>query len=127
MRFGQQTTVNIGVQLVRSGADDGGEGERVVGVTIDGIVRVFSISEQLNKTVFDLMIQRAHLERREMISQFKLSELGGNDPILNAKLAYVGAAPNNMLQWFAAKGSQMTVRLLAFLFSFLTFSPLVCH
>jgi hypothetical protein len=46
-----------------------------------------------------------------MISQFKLSELGGSDPILNAKLANVGAAPNNMLQWFAAKGSQMTVRL----------------
>jgi pyrimidine and pyridine-specific 5'-nucleotidase len=45
VRFGQQTTVNIGVQLVRSGGD--GEGERVVGVTIDGIVRVFSISEQL--------------------------------------------------------------------------------
>jgi hypothetical protein len=40
--------VNIGVQLVRSG-DDGGEGERVVGVTIDGIVRVFSISEQLSR------------------------------------------------------------------------------
>jgi pyrimidine and pyridine-specific 5'-nucleotidase len=47
VRFGQQTTVNIGVQLVRSGGYDGGEGERVVGVTIDGIVRVFSISEQL--------------------------------------------------------------------------------
>jgi pyrimidine and pyridine-specific 5'-nucleotidase len=46
-----------------------------------------------------------------MISQFKLSDLGGSDPILNAKLANVGAAPNNMLQWFAAKGSQMTVRL----------------
>lgn len=46
-----------------------------------------------------------------MISQFKLSELGGSDPVLNAKLANVGAAPNNMLQWFAAKGSQMTVRL----------------
>lgn len=45
-----------------------------------------------------------------MISQFKLSELGGSDPVLNAKLANVGAAPNNMLQWFAAKGSQMTVR-----------------
>ena len=44
MRFGQQTTVNIGVQLVRGGSNDG-EGERVVGVTIDGIVRVFSISE----------------------------------------------------------------------------------
>ena len=42
MRFGQQTTINIGVQIV---GGQGGEGERVVGVTIDGIVRVFSISE----------------------------------------------------------------------------------
>ncbi|KAF9223100.1 hypothetical protein BS17DRAFT_782382 [Gyrodon lividus] len=89
VRFGQQTTVNIGVQIVGSaGAAD--EGERVVSVTIDGIVRVFSI------------------KRREMISQFKLSELGGSDPVLNAKLHNVGAAPNNMLQWFAAKGTQMT-------------------
>ena len=37
-------------------------------------------------------------ERREMISQFKLSELGGSDPVLNAKLFNVGMAPNNMLQ-----------------------------
>jgi pyrimidine and pyridine-specific 5'-nucleotidase len=37
-------------------------------------------------------------ERREMISQFKLSELGAGDPALNAKLFNVGAAPNNMLQ-----------------------------
>lgn len=44
-----------------------------------------------------------------MISQFKLNELGGSDPVLNAKLFNVGSAPNNMLQWFAAKGSQMTV------------------
>jgi pyrimidine and pyridine-specific 5'-nucleotidase len=44
-----------------------------------------------------------------MISQFKLSELGGGDPVLNARLHNVGAAPNNMLQWFAAKGTQMTV------------------
>ncbi|EAU86743.2 hypothetical protein CC1G_06504 [Coprinopsis cinerea okayama7 len=87
VRFGQQTTVNIGVQLIASGEE---EGERVVGVTIDGIVRVFSI------------------KRREMISQFKLSELGYGDPVLNSKLANVGAAPNNMLQWFAAKGTQMT-------------------
>ena len=42
VRFGQQTTINIGVQIVQSGSDM--EGERVVGVTIDGIVRVFSIS-----------------------------------------------------------------------------------
>ena len=44
-----------------------------------------------------------------MISQFKLSELGGSDPVLNARLHNVGAAPSNMLQWFAAKGTQMTV------------------
>lgn len=46
VRFGQQTTINIGVQIVGSGGQSGeGEGERVVSVTIDGIVRVFSISE----------------------------------------------------------------------------------
>ena len=61
-----------------------------------------------------------------MISQFKLSELGGADPVLSAKLLNVGKAPDNMLQyvifrlpvkalssllfrWFAAKGTQMTV------------------
>lgn len=48
-----------------------------------------------------------------MISQFKLSELGGSDPVLNARLFNVGSAPNNMLQWFAAKGSQMTVSFFA--------------
>ncbi|KAL1744912.1 WD40-repeat-containing domain protein [Schizophyllum fasciatum] len=87
VRFGQQTTVNIGVQLVAGTPD---EGERVVSVTIDGIVRVFSI------------------KRREMISQFKLSELAAGDPFLQQKLFNVGSAPNNMLQWFAAKGNQMT-------------------
>ena len=39
------------------------------------------------------------LERREMMSQFKLSELGGGDPVLSVKLQNVGTAPNNMLQW----------------------------
>ncbi len=48
VRFGQQTTVNIGVQIVKSASGGSeGEGERVVSVTIDGIVRVFSISEFL--------------------------------------------------------------------------------
>lgn len=89
VRFGQQTTVNIGVQLISSEGNPE-EGERLVSVTIDGIVRVFSI------------------KRREMVSQFKLSELGGNDPVLGNRLLNVGAAPNNMLQWFAAKGTQMT-------------------
>lgn len=42
VRFGQQTTVNIGVQIIRGATQE--EGERVISVTIDGIVRVFSIS-----------------------------------------------------------------------------------
>ncbi|KIY61431.1 hypothetical protein CYLTODRAFT_427543 [Cylindrobasidium torrendii FP15055 ss-10] len=88
VRFGQQTNINIGVQIIAGSTQ--AEGERVVSVTIDGAVRVFSIM------------------RREMISQFKLSDLGGTDPTLNAKLFNVGSAPNNMLQWFAAKGTQMT-------------------
>ncbi|KAJ7489148.1 hypothetical protein FB451DRAFT_1522502, partial [Mycena latifolia] len=88
VRFGQQTTINVGVQIVQS--TDRSEGERVVSVTIDGVVRVFSI------------------QRREMISQFRLAELGGTDPVLSAKLWNVGRAPDNMLQWFAAKGTQMT-------------------
>lgn len=37
VRFGQQTNLNIGVQII----DD----ETVVGITVDGIVRTFSISE----------------------------------------------------------------------------------
>jgi len=45
VRFGQQTTVNIGVQLISSEGNPE-EGERVVSVTIDGIVRVFSISKR---------------------------------------------------------------------------------
>jgi hypothetical protein len=51
-----------------------------------------------------------------MISQFKLSELAGGDPILNSKLFNVGKAPDNMLQWFAAHGTQMTVYLVSLLF-----------
>ena len=39
------------------------------------------------------------LERREMISQFRLAELGGGDPVLSAKLWHVGRAPDNMLQY----------------------------
>lgn len=45
VRFGQQTTVNIGVQLIAGATPQ--DGERVVSVTIDGIVRVFSIRESL--------------------------------------------------------------------------------
>jgi hypothetical protein len=48
------------------------------------------------------------IERRDIISRFELS---GSDPVLSVKLFNIGSAPNNMLQWFAAKGSQMTVSL----------------
>ncbi len=34
-----------------------------------------------------------------MMSQFKLSDLGAGDPVLNTKLFNVGTAPNNMLQY----------------------------
>ena len=34
-----------------------------------------------------------------MVSQFKLSELGFGDPVLNSKLMQVGRAPDNMLQY----------------------------
>ncbi|KAG8989343.1 hypothetical protein FRB90_002294, partial [Tulasnella sp. 427] len=82
VRFGQQTNLNIGVQIV----DD----DTVVGVTVDGIVRTFSI------------------RRKEMISQFKLNELAAGDPVTSSRLGQVGVGANNMLQWFAAKGRQMT-------------------
>ncbi len=79
-------------------AGDKESGERVVSVTIDGIVRVFSIG-MCNTSRFQLESCAQILSaRREMISQFKLAELGGSDPVLNAKLCNVGKAPDNMLQ-----------------------------
>ncbi|KZO96049.1 hypothetical protein CALVIDRAFT_598732 [Calocera viscosa TUFC12733] len=81
VRFGQQTNLNIGVQLVSE--------DRVVGVTVDGVVRTFSIS------------------RREMLSQFKLSDLSGSDPVADGRLLSLGQGLNT-LQWFAAKGKHIT-------------------
>ena len=60
---------------------------------------MFSFSLSLALPSFDKNTLTSSLERREMISQFKLSELGGNDPALNARLFNVGSAPNNMLQY----------------------------
>lgn len=104
VRFGQQTTINIGVQIISGDGGGPDDGERVVSVTIDGIVRVFSISEcPMSGTILGYAVDRlgTHppIERREMMSQFKLSELGGSDPVLNAKLFNVGSAPNGMLQY----------------------------
>ncbi len=41
-----------------------------------------------------------------MVSQFKLSELGGGDPVLSSKLLHVGKAPDNMLQCVPDNSSQ---------------------
>lgn len=46
-----------------------------------------------------------------MISQFRLAELGGGDPVLNAKLFNVGAAPNNMLQYVLSYTSRILTQL----------------
>ena len=49
VKFGQQTNLNIGVQILRPASTRGIDevGERIVSVTIDGVVRVFSISKHL--------------------------------------------------------------------------------
>lgn len=43
-----------------------------------------------------------------MIQQFSLAHLGSGNPTLSSKISSVGAV-DNMLQWFAADGNQMTV------------------
>ena len=63
VRFGQQTTVNIGVQLISGGSSE--EGERVVSVTIDGIVRVFSIRKWLGCRVSRRLIIAFHRPTRD--------------------------------------------------------------
>ncbi|KAG5333218.1 hypothetical protein C0989_006075, partial [Termitomyces sp. Mn162] len=89
-------------------------GKRLISGSYDETIRFWDVETgemkkclQVKKPVscVDFLAEE---ERREMISQFKLSELGAGDPVLNAKLYNVGTAPNNMLQWFAAKGTQMT-------------------
>lgn len=105
VRFGQQTNLNVGVQIV-------GE-ERVASVTIDGIVRVFSIGALPPYTLTSATSDICAAVRREMISQFKLSEMCAEASLgASSRLATsVGVGANNMLQWFAAKGRRMTVRL----------------
>ena len=41
------------------------------------------------------------VDKREMVSQFKLCELGAGDPVLNAKVFNVGVGSANMLQCVA--------------------------
>lgn len=82
VRFGQQSNVSLGVSLVDT--------DKLVAVTVDGMIRCFSIA------------------RREMIGQFQLSKLGGVDLGLGARLGDL-ASGSSMLEWFAAHGNTMTV------------------
>ncbi|ETS61838.1 hypothetical protein PaG_03942 [Moesziomyces aphidis] len=82
VRFGQQSNVSLGVSLV--------DQDKLVAVTVDGMIRCFSIP------------------RREMIGQFQLTKLGGADLGLGARLGDL-ASGSSMLEWFAAHGNTLTV------------------
>ncbi|SPO32552.1 related to pyrimidine 5-nucleotidase [Ustilago trichophora] len=82
VRFGQQSNVSLGVSLVDT--------DKLVAVTVDGMIRCFSVP------------------RREMIGQFQLTKLGGAELGLGARLGDL-ASGSSMLEWFAAHGNTMTV------------------
>jgi hypothetical protein len=81
-RFGQQTNVCIGVHLI---------GEYIVAVTVDGIIRTFSI------------------ETREMIAQYKIADLVlDRGTAEQAKLRGIGGG-SAMIVWMDAHGLDLTV------------------
>ncbi|WVQ83632.1 hypothetical protein IAT38_005773 [Cryptococcus sp. DSM 104549] len=91
VRFGQQTNICVGIQLV---------GDWIVAVTVDGVVKTFSI------------------RRRAMVAQFKIAELGrgktgegGIGAEVRGKLREVGGGVggSGMLNWFEGQGRWMTV------------------
>ncbi|WOO85227.1 putative E3 ubiquitin ligase complex SCF subunit scon-2 [Vanrija pseudolonga] len=77
VRFGQQTNVCAGMRLL----DD-----FVLSATVDGVIRTFSI------------------QKREMLGQFRLSELARRQPEFADKLKDVGVGALGMLTWFEAEG-----------------------
>lgn len=82
VRFGQQTNVNIGMNLLDN---------YIITATVDGVIRSFSIG------------------KREMLGQFRLSELAQRQPEFANKLKDVGVGALGMLTWFAAEGRFMAV------------------
>lgn len=79
VRFGQQSNVSLGVSIV--------DGDKIVAVTIDGIIRTFSI------------------RKKELIGQYDLAKL-------SPKLAGLGkgdANGSNVLSWFAAHKNTITL------------------
>lgn len=84
VRFGQQTNVCAGMRLL----DD-----FVLSATVDGVIRTFSI------------------QKREMLGQFRLSELARRQPEFADKLKDVGVGALGMLTWFEAEGRFLAVSL----------------
>ncbi|UZJ51406.1 hypothetical protein CBS101457_000726 [Exobasidium rhododendri] len=79
VRFGQQSNVSLGVSIV--------DHDKIVAVTVDGIIRTFSI------------------RRREMIGQFDVTKLSSR---LSSQLQGLKSG-NLMLQWFAAHRNTITL------------------
>ncbi|WVW80126.1 hypothetical protein I302_102101 [Kwoniella bestiolae CBS 10118] len=89
VRFGQQTNICVGIQLIN---------DYIVSVTVDGVIRTFSI------------------RKREMLAQFKISDLGKNlgagvkEKEWKLKLKDVGGGQGGvgMINWFEGQGKWMT-------------------
>lgn len=82
VRFGQQSNVSLGVCLVDT--------DKLVAVTIDGVIRSFSIRS------------------KKMIGEFQLSKLGRTDAKW-AALMKEFSGESGMLSWFAAHRNSITV------------------
>ena len=85
VKFGQQTNICVNVQLVH---------DHIVAITVDGVIRVFSISE------------------REMIAQYRLCDLHGADVVVRARLKDVGGGVGGVgiIKCFEGDMEDMVVR-----------------
>lgn len=81
VRFGQQSNVSLGVSIV--------DHDKIVAVTVDGIIRTFDLSSP----------------KKEMIGQFDVSKLAPN---LASRLSGLKDG-SNMMQWFAAHRNTITM------------------
>ena len=82
VRFGQQSNVSLGVCLV--------DEDKLVAVTIDGVIRSFS------------------MRSKKLIGEFQLSKLGRTDARW-ASLMKEFTGESGMLSWFAAHQNSITV------------------
>ncbi|WVQ96144.1 hypothetical protein IAU59_003247 [Kwoniella sp. CBS 9459] len=89
VRFGQQTNICVAIQLVH---------DYIIAITVDGVIRTFDI------------------RRREMLAQFKISELGKGlgktekEKEWKLRLRDVGGGQGGvgMINWFEGQGRSMT-------------------